>query len=83
MANKKDETEFIITFSGSRIMTASEIWDPEEPPENPTVEEAVQRIKDEASSKSQLISEWYFEDDIDIDLTGRKTDTPTVEIKYP
>jgi hypothetical protein len=61
------EKTFRITFSGSFSMTSAEIWPDGDAPEKPTARD-VRNTMINHGGKSNLLSDWNLENDLDITI---------------
>jgi len=79
---KELREQFMLSFEGSCTLKIEEIWPDGDAPKNPTVDDVVKRIKEDARSPGELLSEWLLEDHLEMNVTDR-SDGPTREIKWP
>jgi len=58
---------FTIDFSGSVSLRVSEIWPDGDAPDNPTVEDVMDKMRD-CGSKSDLLEDWNIRDYLNISV---------------
>ena len=77
----KSKDVFTVIFSGSATMEKDWIWPDGGAPENPTVEDVVQAIKDDTRDAAEFINEWNMGDSIEVHVYN-KADPKGLDVNW-
>lgn len=81
MGDKKKR--FVIEFSGEATLSVDQIWPDGNAPENPTVDDVIKAMKDDAHSVDQLLDEWNLDECLSMWVWAVFDRGNMKEVKFP